>query len=205
MNSKPNSLIGVLVSGSGTNLQSVIDNIEQGKLDAKIALVISNKVDAYGLERARKHNIPTKVISHKDFETREKFDEAVANTLEEAGCKYIVLAGFMRVLTPLFIQRFKNRIVNIHPALCPSFPGVDAQKQAFEYGVKVTGCTVHLVDEGVDTGPIILQKYMPVLDDDTLESLRQRILAEEHKALSEAIGLLINDQLKIEGRRIIRK
>jgi phosphoribosylglycinamide formyltransferase-1 len=200
---KEKAKIGVLVSGSGTNLQSIIDYIEQGKLKAKLAIVISNKQDAYGLERARKHNMPTKVISHKDFKTREEFEEEIAKVLEEIGCDFIVLAGFMRVLTPLFIRRFKNRIVNIHPALLPSFPGVDAQKQAFDYGVKVTGCTVHFVDEGVDTGPIILQKVVPVHDGDTVESLRARILEEEHKALPEALNLIINRRIKIEGRRVI--
>ena len=195
--------IGVLISGSGTNLQSIIDHIERGKLKAKLAIVISNKQEVYGLERARKHNIPTRVISHKDFKTREEFEEEIAKVLEEIGCDFIVLAGFMRVLTPSFIRRFKNRIVNIHPALLPSFPGADAQKQAFDYGVKVTGCTVHFVDEGVDTGPIILQKVVPVKDGDTVESLRARILEEEHSALPEALNLIINRQIRIEGRRVI--
>ncbi len=204
MSEKEKPSIGVLVSGSGTNLQSLIDHMEQGKLDAKIAIVISNKASAFALERAKKHNIATKVINHKDFETRELFDKEIARVLEEAGCKYVVLAGFMRVLTSWFIQNFRNRIVNIHPALCPSFPGVEAQKQAFEYGVKVTGCTVHLVDEGVDTGPIILQKAVTVLDDDTVEKLRDRILIEEHKALPEAINLLVNNKIKVEGRKVVR-
>lgn len=197
--------IGVLVSGRGTNLQAIIDAIEKKELDAEISVVISNKSDAFALERAKKHCIPSVVISHKDFDKREDFEKELVNALEKSGVDFIVLAGFMRILSPFFINKYKNRIINIHPALLPSFPGVNAQKQALHYGVKITGCSVHFVDEGVDSGPIILQCAVPVFDNDDEHSLSKRILKEEHKLLIKSLKLLIEDKIVIQGRRVICK
>jgi phosphoribosylglycinamide formyltransferase-1 len=195
--------LGVLISGSGTNLQSIIDNIEEGYINnAEISVVISNKETAFGLKRAEKHNIPTAVVSHKEYKTREEFEKKIIDILEEYNIDYVILAGFMRVLSNFFITYYKNRILNIHPALLPSFPGVDAQKQAFDYGVRFSGCTVHFVDTGVDTGPIILQAVVPVLPDDTEETLKKRILAQEHKIYPYAIKLLVEDKLAIIGRKV---
>jgi len=170
----------VLVSGRGSNLQAILDAIENGSLDARVELVISNQAGALALERARAAGVDTCVISHRDFDGREAFDAAVAEKLLAHGVEWVVLAGFMRVLTAVFIQRMQGRIINIHPALLPSFPGVNAQRQALDYGVKVTGCTVHLIDEGVDTGPIIAQRVVEVRDDDDEDSLSARILVQEH-------------------------
>ncbi len=170
----------MLVSGRGSNLQAILDAIENGSLDARVELVISNQAGALALERARAAGVDTCVISHRDFDGREAFDAAVAEKLLAHGVEWVVLAGFMRVLTAVFIQRMQGRIINIHPALLPSFPGVNAQRQALDYGVKVTGCTVHLIDEGVDTGPIIAQRVVEVRDDDDEDSLSARILVQEH-------------------------
>jgi phosphoribosylglycinamide formyltransferase-1 len=189
--------LGVLVSGTGTNLQAIIDAIARGELDATIKVVISNKPGVLALERAASAGIPTKTISHRDFATRESFDEAVATVLKDAGVDWVVLAGFMRLLTKRLIGAYQNRIVNIHPALLPAFPGVDAQEQAFDYGVKITGCTVHLVDEGTDTGPIIAQTAVTVLDTDDAATLRKRILEEEHRLLVGSLGAIGQGRLEI--------
>ncbi len=182
--------LGVLVSGSGTNLQAILDAIGQGRLDARVSLVVSNKPDAFALTRAEKAGVPARVISHRDYSSREEFDAALVAALREVNAEWVVLAGFMRVLTPVFLGAFRGRLINIHPALLPAFPGVHAQAQALQYGVKVTGCTVHFVDEGVDTGPIIGQRSIVVAEDDTLESLTARLLVEEHALLIEALGLI---------------
>jgi len=189
--------IGVLVSGTGTNLQALIDAIAQKRLNATIKVVISNKHGVQALERAAAAGIPARTISHRDFPTREAFDETLAGALREAGAEWVVLAGFMRLLTKRLISAYPNRIVNIHPALLPAFPGVDAQDQAFAYGVKVTGCTVHLVDEGTDTGPIIAQRVVPVLDTDDSRALRARILVEEHALLVESLQAIAEGRVDV--------
>ncbi len=197
--------LGVLVSGRGSNLQSIIDNIEKGKLNAEIAIVISDVKDAYALERARKHNIGTCFVSPKDFKARSRFFDEIAKNLEDNNVEYVILAGFMRIIPLSLINAYKNKMLNIHPALLPSFPGLGVQKKALEYGVKYSGCTVHFVDKGCDTGPIVLQAVVPVLEDDTEETLSQRILKEEHRIYPEAIDLVINGKVKIVGRKVIRK
>ena len=189
--------IGVLVSGTGTNLQALIDAIAQKRLNATIKVVISNKHGVQALDRAAAAGIPARTISHRDFPTREAFDETLAGVLREAGAEWIVLAGFMRLLTKRLISAYPNRIVNIHPALLPAFPGVDAQDQAFAYGVKVTGCTVHFVDEGTDTGPIIAQRVVPVLDTDDSRALRARILVEEHALLVESLQAIAEGRVDV--------
>ncbi len=196
--------IAVLISGSGTNLQSIIDSVESGFLsDLEICAVVSNKEEAYGLTRARSRGIPTEVLRHGDFSGRENFEKKLIAILEGYGTDLVVLAGFMRVFTPLFVHHFKQRIMNIHPALLPSFPGTNAQHQAFDYGVRFSGCTTHFVDEGTDTGPIILQAVVPVLPEDTDQTLAERILKEEHRIYPESIRLWSQDRLRIEGRKVI--
>lgn len=192
--------IAVLVSGSGTNLQAIIDSSIES---CEIALVISNKHDAYALKRAEIACITSQVIDHKQYENREKFEEKLIECIDGTGAELIVLAGFMRVLTPLFVRHYKNRILNIHPALLPSFPGVNAAKQAFDYGVKYTGCTVHFVDDGVDTGPIVLQSIVSIEQNDTLDTLLEKIHAEEHKIFPQAVRLFCEGKLKIEGRKVV--
>jgi phosphoribosylglycinamide formyltransferase-1 len=201
--------LGVLISGTGTNLAAIISEIEAGRLDARIRLVLSNKADAGGLERATKAGVPTRVLSHRDFASREAFDGAMVEALRTAGAEWIVLAGFMRVVTPVFLDAYRDRVINIHPALLPAFPGVDAQAQAIAYGVKVSGCTVHFVDPGVDTGPIILQEVVPVLDGDDRSALAARILEREHALLLRAITLVAQGRVRIEeapagGRRRVK-
>jgi phosphoribosylglycinamide formyltransferase-1 len=200
MNNKIN--IGVLVSGSGSNLQSIIDQSENGNLDAVIKVVISNNQDAYALVRAKKHDIPAIVIDHSDFTDREQFDQQMMAILKFYEVELVIMAGFMRVLTPLFIKAFPMKIMNIHPALLPSFQGIHAQERAFDYGVKFSGCTVHFADEGVDTGPIIIQSVVPVYDDDTADTLQQRILKEEHRIFSQAIQFYAEGKLEIVGRKV---
>lgn len=191
--------VAVFVSGSGTNFQAIIDaNIEA----ANIAVLVCNKLDAYAIKRAENHGIPVELVNHKDFEAREDFEAEIIRRLEKYGIELVVLAGFMRVLTPFFVGKFKSRIINLHPALLPSFPGMHAAKQALDYGSKVTGCTVHFVDEGVDTGPIILQAVVPIEDDDTEESLLEKIHKEEHRIYPESIRLFCEGRLSIEGRRV---
>ena len=194
--------IGVVVSGRGSNLQSIIDHIAEGKLNVEIAVVVSDHKEAFALERAAKAGIPTAVVERKGCKDKAEFEDKIDAALREAGAEVVVLAGFMRILTGHFISRWEHKIINIHPALLPSFKGLDAQGQAVDYGVKVAGCTVHFVDEGTDTGPIILQKVVPVLDDDTEETLAARILVEEHKALPEAIQLWEDGKLTIKGRKV---
>ncbi len=201
MNANP--AIAVLVSGSGSNLQAIIDASERGDIPCRVGIVISNKADAYGLVRAEKHGIPTEVVSHKDFGTREEFDARLAEIIRRSGAELVCLAGFMRVLTPVFVRAFPGRILNIHPALLPSFPGTHGPRQALEYGVKFSGCTVHFLDEGVDTGPIIVQAVVPVYDDDTEDTLAARILKQEHRIYPMAIRLYCQGALKREGRRVL--
>lgn len=189
--------LGVLVSGRGTNLGAILDAIADGALDARVKTVISNQADALALKRAEEAQVPTRVISHRDFATRQAFDQALVEALQAAGAHWVVLAGFMRVLTPVLLRAFSGRVLNLHPALLPAFPGTHAQRQALDYGVKVAGCTVHLVDEGVDSGPIIAQRVVPVLDDDDEDRLGARILTEEHGLLVEVLRDLARDALAV--------
>ena len=194
--------IGVLISGSGSNLQSIIDAIEGKELEAKIQVVLSNRADAYGLVRAKKHGIPVEVLDHKRFASREAFDQAVVDLLRSRGVELVVLAGFMRLLSPVFVKAYSNRIMNIHPALLPSFPGLHVQKKAVEYGVRFSGCTVHFVNDECDEGPIIIQAVVPVFPEDTEESLAARILEQEHRIYPRAIQLYSEGRLRIEGRKV---
>ena len=194
--------LGVLCSGRGTDLQSIIDAIDCGEVEAEIAVVLTDKPEAFALERARKAGIRAVCVNRKEYEGREPFEEALIKELEEAGVTLVVLAGFMRILTPLFVRHFAGRIMNIHPALLPSFPGAHAHRDVLAYGVKVSGCTVHFVDEGTDSGPIIMQAAVPVLDDDTEETLGARVLKEEHRIYPECIRLYCEGKLKVEGRKV---
>ena len=194
--------IAVLVSGGGSNLQAILDACDRGEIPGRVVLVISNKEDAYGLVRAKKHGVPAEIVRHRDFPTREAFDARLVEVIRGSGAELVCLAGFMRVLTPVFVQAFPNRILNIHPALLPSFPGTHGPKQALEYGVRFSGCTVHILDEGVDTGPIVVQAVVPVFDDDTEESLAARILVQEHRIYPMAIRLFFQGRLQLDGRRV---
>jgi len=194
--------VGVLVSGRGSNLQAIIDASEAGKISAKVVVVISNKPDAYALERAKKHKIDGVVIDDKKFKEQAIYEEEIVKVLESHNVDLVCLAGYMKIVGKTLLQKFKGRMMNIHPALLPSFPGLHAQKQTLEYGAKVSGCTVHFVDEGTDTGPIIIQHTVPVLEGDTEETLSERILEWEHKIYPEAIRLFALSKLKIEGRRV---
>jgi phosphoribosylglycinamide formyltransferase 1 len=196
-----NRTLGVLISGRGSNLQAIIDAVAAGTLDARIGIVISNRAEAAGLERARRAGIETLCLSHRDYPSREDYDRALVAALRARGVGLVCLAGFMRLLSPVFIQAFPGAILNIHPSLLPSFPGLDAQHQAWAHGVKVSGATVHLVDRALDAGPIVLQRAVPVLDDDTPETLAARILEQEHLLYPEAIGLVLSGGWRIEGRR----
>lgn len=195
--------VGVLASGRGSNLQAILDAIETGKLAARVVVVVSDRAEAQALDRARRHGAKAVFVDPRQHPDREAFDRAVLAVLDEHRVELVCLAGFMRLLTPGFIAAYRNRILNIHPALLPSFPGLHAQRQALAHGVKVSGATVHFVDEGVDTGPIILQAAVPVLEDDTEETLAARILAEEHKIYPRAIQLFAEGRLEIQGRRVI--
>jgi phosphoribosylglycinamide formyltransferase 1 len=195
--------IGVLLSGRGSNFVALAESIAAGRLPgAQIVLVISNREDAPGLVRASERQIPAKVIPSKGLQ-REAYDKLVVAELKRAGVELVCLAGFMRLLSPYFVACFPQRILNIHPSLLPSFPGLEAQRQALEYGVKFSGCTVHLVDENLDAGPILAQSIVPVRDDDTDESLSARILAEEHRIYTDAVRLILSGNYRIEGRRVI--
>ncbi|MEZ4405757.1 MAG: phosphoribosylglycinamide formyltransferase [Polyangiales bacterium] len=196
--------VAVLVSGSGTNLQALLDAQGRGELGADIALVISNRPGVKALERAAAAGVTHAVIEHKSYASREDFDAALRDRVRASGATLVVLAGFMRVLTRVFLDAFPDAVLNVHPALLPSFPGVDAQAQALAYGVKLTGCTVHLVDAGVDTGPIVSQSAVEVRDDDTVDTLRARVLAEEHRLLPAAVRDLAAGRLRREGRRVVR-
>ncbi len=197
-----NRKIGVLVSGRGSNFQAVLEKIKAEKLPAEIVVVISDKADAYALTRAKEAGIDNVAVVRKSFATKEEFEAKIAEVLKEHGVELIVLAGFMRILSGNFVHNWKHSIINIHPALLPSFKGIDAQGQALDYGVKVAGCTVHFVDEGMDTGPIIMQKAVPVLDDDTHDTLAARILVQEHLALPEVVKLWVLGKLRVEGRKV---
>ncbi len=194
--------LGVLISGSGTNLQAIIDGVEQGTLPARIAVVVSNKTEAFGLTRAREHGIPTEVISHRQFGSREEYDAELVRVLKEYNADLIALAGFNRIVTPVLLKAFPQHVLNIHPALLPSFPGLHAQRQAVEYGVRVSGATVHFVDEQMDHGPIIVQAAVPVLPQDTEETLAQRILVQEHIIYPLALKMVIEERVKIDGRSV---
>ncbi|MGE4506108.1 MAG: phosphoribosylglycinamide formyltransferase [Desulfovibrionaceae bacterium] len=194
--------LAVLVSGGGSNLQSIIDRIEEGALDAEIRIVLSNKADAHGLERARKHSIPAMAIEHAAFPSREAFDAEMVRAIREAGADTVALAGFMRIITPVFLEAFPGRVVNIHPALLPSFPGVHGQGDAASYGVRISGCTVHFVDEKMDNGPIIIQAAVPALENDGGESLGARILRLEHRIYPQALQWLAEGRLAVSGRQV---
>jgi phosphoribosylglycinamide formyltransferase-1 len=194
--------LGVLISGNGSNLQSIIDHIEKGSLKAIIKIVISNNPEAYGITRAKKHEIPIVVLKNGDFKNKEEFDLELIRILKNSSVDLVILAGFMRIITPALLKSFTHKIMNIHPALLPSFPGIHGQKQALEYGVKLSGCTVHFVDEGVDTGPIIIQRAVQVFDDDTEEILAARILKEEHRIYPQAIQLFAEGKIEIKGRKV---
>ena len=194
--------IGVLVSGGGTNLQSILDACASGELKARVACVISNKADAYGLERARIAGIPALHLDHRAYSGREAYDEALVATLREFEVELVAMAGFMRIITPVLLEAFPMAVMNIHPALLPAFPGLHAQRQALEYGVKVAGCTVHFVDPGCDTGPIIIQAAVPLLEGDTEQTLSARIQKEEHRIYPEAIGMFAEGRLSVAGRTV---
>lgn len=198
------TVIGVLASGRGSNLQAIVDAINAGRLDAKIGVVISDNPEANVLKRMAGSDIPTVCIDRRQFATKQEFEAAIAEELNLRHVELVVLAGFMRILSRYFIDRFAGKIMNIHPSLLPAFPGEDAQKQALQYGAKISGCTVHFVDEGMDTGPIILQEAVPVLEDDTIETLADRILHVEHILYPRAIALYCERRLTMEGRRRVR-
>jgi phosphoribosylglycinamide formyltransferase 1 len=193
---------GVLISGSGTNLQAIIDRIRAGRLDCQLRVVVANRLDAAGLARATRAGVPTRVIDHRAFSTREAFDATLVQALRDAGVELVILAGFDRLVTSVLLAAYPQRVMNIHPALLPAFPGMHAQRQALEYGVKVTGATVHFVDERTDHGPIIIQAAVAVEPEDTEETLAARILAVEHEIYPAAIQLYAEGRLAIEGRRV---
>ena len=194
--------IAVLLSGRGSNFVAIADACARGEIPAAIVLVVSNRSDAAGLERAHERGIAAEVIPGKGL-TREEHERLVIAAVDRAGAEWVCLAGYMRLLSPGFVGRFPGRIVNIHPALLPSFPGLEAQHQAWEHGVKVSGCTVHLVDAGCDSGPIVLQRTVPVLDGDTAEALAARILEQEHVAYPDALRLLLTRPWRLDGRRVV--
>jgi phosphoribosylglycinamide formyltransferase-1 len=197
--------IAVLVSGRGTNLQAIIDAIKKGRIDGEIKIVISDNPKAYALQRAKKNKITTQVVPYKKFRNKEEYEQEILRHLDDYKIDLIVLAGYMRILSPEFIKKYRYRIINIHPALLPAFPGLHAQRQALEYGVKVSGCTVHFIDEGTDTGPIILQKAVPVKQFDDEESLAKRILKYEHQLLPRAIQLFAQNKIEIVKNKVYLK
>jgi phosphoribosylglycinamide formyltransferase-1 len=199
---RPPIKLGVLISGEGTNLQAIIDAVERGELKADIRVVISNKASARGLERARRQGIVAEVLDHRGFRSREDFDTALASSLQSHEVELVICAGFMRLLSPIMVAAFRNRIMNIHPALCPSFPGIDAQKQAVEYGARFSGCTVFFVTEGIDDGPVIVQAIVPVDQNDDEAALAARIHAEEHRIYPYAIRLYQEGRLEVRGRKV---
>jgi phosphoribosylglycinamide formyltransferase 1 len=194
--------LAILLSGRGSNFLALDEAVRSGHLPAEIVVVISNRADAPGLERAGELGYETVVLSHRDFSGREEHDLAIAREIEARNADLVLLAGYMRILSGAFLERFRNRILNIHPSLLPAFPGADAQRQAWEYGVKVAGCTVHFVDEGVDTGPIVVQRTVEVKETDAPEDLAARILEQEHRAYVEAVRRLCTEEWTIEGRRV---
>ena len=191
-------VLGVLVSGSGTNLQAILDAVRERRLDARVAVVVSNVAGARALDRARDAGVETAVVDHEAYPTREAFDAAVVDVLRSRGVQTVVLAGFMRLLTPVLLEAYPMRVVNVHPALLPAFPGVRGQRQALEYGVRFTGCTVHFVDLGTDTGPVIAQATVPVLDDDDEASLTARVLEQEHRLLPQVLQWMAEGRVKVE-------
>ena len=193
--------LGILISGRGSNFEAIANSIARQKIDAEIAIVISNRADAAGLDIARQRGIPMRVIASAGLE-REAYDQLLIEELRTHEVELVCLAGFMRLLSAHFIRAFPSRILNIHPSLLPAFPGLDAQRQALEHGVKITGCTVHFVDEFLDSGPIVIQSAVPVLDNDTVETLSARILTQEHLIYSKAIQYIVEDRASIEGRRV---
>lgn len=202
MGAKRKIPLGVLVSGSGTNLQAIIDASESGGMDAEVKVVVSDVPEARALERAKRHNIPAVAIERKDFENKKAFELGIVKSLREHGAELVCLAGFMRIIGDTLLSSFEHRIINIHPALLPSFPGLEGQKQAFDYGVKVSGATVHFVDEKTDHGPIICQTAVEVFEDDTVETLKARILEQEHIIYPKAIQLIAEGRVSIDGRRV---
>ncbi|HEX6839012.1 MAG TPA: phosphoribosylglycinamide formyltransferase [Polyangia bacterium] len=195
--------VAVLVSGSGTNLQAILDGLKAGTLGpARVVVVVSNVAGVRALERAQAAGVATEVLPHKGFPSRQAFDEALVATLRKHDVELVALAGFMRLLSPTFLTAFPQRVLNIHPALLPAFPGVHAQKQALDYGARITGCTVHFVDEGCDTGPIVAQAAVPVLDGDDEAALTARILAEEHRLYPAAIRAVAEGRVHVDGRRV---
>ena len=197
--------LGVLISGRGSNLQSIIDAIRERRLDAIVGVVISNRADAAGLQRARDAGIPTLYLNHHDYDSREDYDRAIVAALRAHGVDLVCLAGFMRIFSPAMIDAFPNRILNIHPSLLPAFPGLHAQRQAIEHGVRYSGATVHFVDRTLDGGPIVVQAVVPVKEDDTEETLAARILAEEHCIYPEAIRVVLDGGWRIDGRRFVKE
>ena len=194
--------LGILLSGRGSNFEAIANNIAAGRLEAEIAAVISNQPEARGLQIARDRGLPAISIPSKGM-PREEYDRGVIAELGRRGVELVCLAGFMRLLSPEFCRAFPLRVLNIHPSLLPAFPGLEAQRQALEHGVKISGCTVHFVDQALDAGPIVLQAAVPVKDDDTVESLSERILREEHRIYSEAIEMVLSERWRIEGRRVV--
>lgn len=195
--------IGVLISGRGSNMEALAIACKEGQIPAKIVLVVSNEPGAAGLARAHRHGIETVVLDHREVKGRDAHDRRVAEALDRAGCDLVCLAGYMRLLSPWFVDHYRDRIMNVHPALLPAFPGLDAQKAAWEHGAKVSGATVHFVDEDLDHGPIIVQAAVPVLEDDTPDTLAARILVEEHVLYPRAVRLFFEGKLKVEGRRVL--
>jgi phosphoribosylglycinamide formyltransferase, formyltetrahydrofolate-dependent len=196
--------IGVLISGRGSNLQALIDAIAEGSLNAQISIVISNRADAAGLDRARAASLDTLVLDHRSFASRDEYDAALASELRSRRVSLVCLAGFMRLIGPRLLDEFPQAILNIHPSLLPAFPGVDAQRQALDHGAKITGATVHLVTGELDGGPIVVQAAVPVRDDDTVELLSARILIEEHRLYPEAVRVMFNGGWRLDGRRFVR-
>ena len=195
--------LGILISGTGSNMKSIVAACEAGDVPAEVAIVISNRADAPGIEWASEHGLETSVLSHKDYPDRESHDLAIVDQLREVEVEWVCLAGYMRLLSAVFVDAFPNRILNIHPALLPSFPGLHGQQQAWEHGVKVSGCTVHLVDLELDHGPIVVQRSVPVFEDDDEDRLSARILEQEHLAYPQAISALLVEPWVIEGRRVV--
>lgn len=196
--------LGVLASGWGSNLQSIMDAAAAGKIKAEVAVVFSDNNDAFALERARKAGISARHLNPRNFGSKDECEKALLKLLNEHGVQLVCLAGYMRMVGKVILDAFPNMVINIHPALLPAFPGLCGQQQAWDYGVKFSGCTVHFVDEGMDTGPIIIQAVVPVYDDDTADSLAARILEQEHKIYPEAIGLIAEGRLKLNGRKVFR-
>lgn len=197
--------IGILASGNGTNLQAIIDAIENKQLDASIEIVLSDQPNAYALKRAEKHHLPFRLIERKNHPDKKSFEEEIVKNLQSKKVEWILLAGFMRLLSPFFIQKYSERILNIHPSLLPAFSGKEAIKQAYEYPVKITGCTIHLVDEGCDTGPIIAQEAVCIENDDTLESLTEKVHEREHQLYIKVLQWISDNRVEIRGRKVLIK